>query len=129
MGGKSLAADADAMRVMEALAAMTAACAARPAGIENDWRILVGDNGIESQSIHCPTLIIHDRDDPLVPFLHAEWSHSSIPDSRLIELRGSGHLIWFGPDSHSMHERRLEFIRTCVSAVHSPGTATASSDP
>lgn len=105
-----LADDAHVMRVIKDLVVKTTLCAAKPQGIENDWRMLVGDNGIEPQSIHCPTLIIHDREDPLVPFMHAEWSHSSIPHSKLLEVSGSGHLIWFGPDSPAMHERRMEFL-------------------
>lgn len=107
-----LAKDNEVMRVIETLAEMTAECAARPVGIENDWRILVGENGLLPQSIAAPTLIIHDRSDPLVPFAHAEWSRSSIPQSQMHEVRGSGHLIWHGPDSQLMHERRMDFLQT-----------------
>lgn len=110
-GSVRLAADAEVMTAMSRLTEMTAACAARPAGIENDWRILVGDHGIGRASISCPTLIIHDREDPLVPFAHAEWSQAAIPGSELFETRGSGHLIWFGPDAERMHQRRMEFLR------------------
>lgn len=106
-----LAADEAVMAVIEKLVAMTAACAARPQGIENDWRILVGDNGVVADSISCPTLIIHDRGDPLVPFGHAEWSHAAIPNSEILEVSGCGHLIWFGPDRRRMQERRMEFLR------------------
>ena len=109
-----LAGDADVMRAMEALTEMTAACAAQPQGVENDWSLLVGDNGLCSGSISCSTLIIHDRDDPLVPFAHAEWSQAAIPHSQVLEVCGSGHLIWFGPDAQRMHQRRMDFLRTHV---------------
>ena len=113
-----LAIDMEVMRVMGDLCEMTAACAARPLGIENDWSILAGDNGIGAGSISCPTLIIHDREDPLVPFAHAEWSQAAIPHSEVLEVRGSGHLIWYGPNGRRMHERRMEFIKEhAVSAV------------
>lgn len=109
---RRLAQDDEVMRVIRTLAKITADCAARPLGIENDWHILVGDNGLHPQSIAAPTLIIHDRSDPLVPFAHAEWSHSSIPQSQFLEAQGSGHLIWYGPDSQLMHEQRMEFLKT-----------------
>jgi len=103
--------DLNAVRQITELANMTRMCAAAPAGIQNDWAIMVGDNGVTPDSIRCPTLIVHDRADPLVPFVHAEWSHSCIPESRLLEIRAGGHLIWFGKDFESMHAERIAFIR------------------
>lgn len=108
----NLEGDQQVERAIARLVEMTAACAVRPRGIENDWAILVGDNGIRPGTILCPTLIIHDREDPLVPFLHAEWSHASIADSELFEICGGGHLIWFGSDSIRMNQRRMEFLKS-----------------
>jgi pimeloyl-ACP methyl ester carboxylesterase len=102
--------DATVMQSISKLAQMAAACAAQPRGIENDWAILVGDNGIRSGSISCPTLIVHDREDPLVPFAHAEWSCASIAHSELLDVCAGGHLIWFGPDASTMNRRRMEFL-------------------
>ena len=93
---------------------MTVQCAARPAGIQNDWAILIGDNGISTDTIGCPTLIIHDEADPLVPFAHAVWSQSCIADARLLRVHAGGHLIWFGEDSTAMHNARMDFIRYAV---------------
>jgi pimeloyl-ACP methyl ester carboxylesterase len=108
--------DAAVMQAIRKLTEMTAACAAQPRGIENDWAILVGDNGIRAQSISCPTLIVHDREDPLVPFAHAEWSQASIAHSQLLDICAGGHLIWFGPDSFTMNQRRMEFLKVHVAA-------------
>jgi pimeloyl-ACP methyl ester carboxylesterase len=108
--------DATVMQAIKQLTEMTAACAAQPRGVENDWAILVGDNGIRAGSISCPTLIIHDREDPLVPFAHAEWSHASIADSQLLDICAGGHLIWFGPDASTMNQRRMEFLKAHVAA-------------
>ncbi len=108
--------DVRIMQTIQALTEMTVACASRPRGIENDWAILIGDPGICTDSIFCPTLIIHDREDPLVPFAHAQWSHESIADSELLDICAGGHLIWFGPDSTEMNQRRMQFLKAHVAA-------------
>jgi hypothetical protein len=46
---------------------------------------------------------LHDRADPLVPFIHAEWSQSCIPTSSMLTIHAGGHLIWIGQDSAFMH--------------------------
>jgi len=108
--------DLNAARQIAELTNMTLNCAAAPAGIQNDWAIMVGNNGVTENSIRCPTLIIHDRADPLVPFRHAEWSQSCIPESRLLAIHAGGHLIWFGKDFEFMHAERVAFIRNSLPA-------------
>jgi pimeloyl-ACP methyl ester carboxylesterase len=103
--------DLNAVQQITDLTIMTLSCAAAPQGIQNDWAIMVRDNGVTQDAIRCPTLIIHDRADPLVPFMHAEWSQSCIPASRLLAIHAGGHLIWFGKDSALMHMERVAFIR------------------
>ena len=93
-----------------AMAAMGVKCAERPAGVQNDWAIMVGDNGIAPDTITSPTLIVHDREDPVVPFVHAEWSHKCIPHSHLLDVHAGGHLIWYGRDALHMHKARVAFI-------------------
>ena len=85
-------------------------CAARPAGFLNDLAVMVGENGIVPDTISCPTLILHDREDPVVPFAHAEWSHRCIPESRLLDIRVGGHLIWYGDEARLMQQQREAFI-------------------
>jgi len=108
--------DLNAVQQISELAEMTLLCAAAPAGIQNDWAIMVGDNGVAHETIGCPTLIIHDRADPLVPFLHAEWSQSCIRKSRLLAIQAGGHLIWFGKESTFMQAKRVAFIRETFAA-------------
>jgi len=108
--------NATVMQAIGELTEMTAGCAALPRGIDNDWAILVGDNGIRAGSILCPTLIVHDREDPLVPFAHAEWSRAAIAHSELLDVCAGGHLIWFGPDSSRMNQRRMEFLKAHAAA-------------
>ena len=113
---EEIATDRDAVAQVSQLTIMSLRCARRPSGIENDWEMLVADNGIKENSIRCPTLIIHDRADPLVPFSHAEWSHKAIADSRLLEVHAGGHLIWFGLDYARLHEERVDFVRRAHAA-------------
>jgi len=47
--------------------------------------------------------------DPLVPFLHAEWSLSCIGQSRLLDIHAGGHFIWFGKDSADIDNQRIAF--------------------
>jgi pimeloyl-ACP methyl ester carboxylesterase len=103
-----IADDDDVMRRIARLAKMTLECTKQLDGVQNDWAILVGDNGLQKGMVKCSTMIIHDRDDPLVPFLHAEWSHACIPHAELLDVHAGGHLIWFGKDFPSMHQRRVD---------------------
>jgi pimeloyl-ACP methyl ester carboxylesterase len=108
--------DSNAISQITELTRMTLDCASMPAGIQNDWAIMVNENGITNGSINCPTLIIHDQADPVVPFIHAEWSHSCIPESRLLTVNAGGHLIWFGKDFQTMHTERVAFIHSAFAA-------------
>jgi 2-hydroxy-6-oxonona-2,4-dienedioate hydrolase len=109
--------DVSVVQKITELAHLTLDCAAMPVGIQNDWAILVGDNGVTRNTIACPTLIIHDPTDPLVPFAHAEWSGSCVQGSRLLAIHAGGHLIWFGRDCIRMHAERMAFIRGWLPAV------------
>jgi pimeloyl-ACP methyl ester carboxylesterase len=101
----------DVVQQISELSNMTLRCAAEPAGIQNDWAIMVGRNGVAKDTIECPTLIIHDQADPLVPFAHAERSQSCIPRARLLDIHAGGHLIWFGKESAMAHDQRMTFLR------------------
>lgn len=108
--GTEIGQSSNALSQVESLTEMMLRCAGRPAGIQNDWSILVRKNGVVPHSINAPTLIIHDTADPLVPFCHAESSHAAIRNSQLLVVHAGGHLIWFGKDSEMMHRKRLDFI-------------------
>lgn len=112
--------DPNAVHQVTELASMTLTCAGAPAGIQNDWAILLGDYGINPGTIRCPTLIVHDRADPLVPFAHALWSHSCIAQSHLLAIHSGGHMIWFGRDSANMHTQRVDFMRESFRTPHLP---------
>ena len=85
-------------------------CSRMPAGTQNDWDIFLGDNWIRPGAIRCPTLVIHDHADRVVPFNHAEWALQSIDGADLLSVE-TGHLIWIGRDAARMHQRRVDFLR------------------
>ena len=107
---QEIASDGEVIRQIAELAALTLKCADHLDGVQNDWAILVGDNGLRKGMARCETLIIHDRADPLVPFAHAEWSQECIPQAELLDVHAGGHLIWFGQDFASLHKRRVKFM-------------------
>lgn len=86
-------------------------CARQPSGIENDWANAAGAAGLKPGSVRCPTLVLHDPADPLVPFANAEWAVRCIPQAELCDLHAGGHLIWVGADAARMRERRTAFLR------------------
>jgi pimeloyl-ACP methyl ester carboxylesterase len=103
--------DAATQRLAARLVDSELRCARRPAGIENDWFNAVGKPWLTPNSVRCPTLILHDRADPLVPFAHAQWAMRCIPTAKLIDLHTGGHLIWVGKDAGRMRRERSAFVR------------------
>jgi pimeloyl-ACP methyl ester carboxylesterase len=91
-------------------------CILRPAGIDNDLDILLNEPIAESADVRCPSLIIHDRFDPVVPIAHAHWAQRHIPQAEICEVEAGGHLIWVGRDDAMMFERRQDFLRNNVAA-------------
>lgn len=62
------------------------------------------------QSVQCPTLILHSRNDGTVSVNHAYHAHHHIPDSRLCVLHSWGHLIWLGDGAEEMHTELFGFL-------------------
>lgn len=59
--------------------------------------------------IRAPTLIVHGRDDPLIPFENGEMLRDLIPDARLVPVDGCGHMLnWERPDE--VVEAILDFL-------------------
>jgi pimeloyl-ACP methyl ester carboxylesterase len=63
-------------------------------GIEYDSWQGVSPQQWPLEKINVPTLVIHARDDTLIPFSHGENSASRIPQARLIAFPTGGHLIF-----------------------------------
>ena len=70
---------------------------AAPGGLLDAWQ-WIRDVDVRPVlgSIQCPSLIIHRRDDRLIPFQRSEELAELIPDARLVVLDGGDHLPFFG---------------------------------
>jgi pimeloyl-ACP methyl ester carboxylesterase len=80
-------------------------------GYANDVRSWTREDVLSTDSVRCPTLLLHDPQDPAAPFCHAEYAAAKIPGAEIVELNTGGHLIWYGPDANRMHDRRTAFLR------------------
>lgn len=93
------------------LASSMLRCSERPEGIENDWANWAAEPWLTPECVGCPTLIVHDRADAVVPIAHAEWAMHCIPSAQFCESHVGGHLIWVGRDADKMRSKRAAFIR------------------
>jgi pimeloyl-ACP methyl ester carboxylesterase len=57
-----------------------------------------------------PALVVHSREDRIVPFAHAEWSLRHIPHAELSEGGCTGHFLWVGPDAARISSRLISFL-------------------
>lgn len=64
-----------------------------PAGVARQLVAIIadGDRSLRLRRIACPTLVIHGRADPLVPFACGVDTAVKIPNSRLVPIDGFGH--------------------------------------
>lgn len=64
------------------------------------------------RAIHCPTLIMHSKNDGSVPLDHPYHAHENITDSQLCLLESWGHLIWMGGVSKDVDKHLFHFLQT-----------------
>jgi pimeloyl-ACP methyl ester carboxylesterase len=80
-------------------------------GYYNDTTIFIRENVLSQGEIHCPTLLLYDTHDPIVPFCHAESAASSIAGAQVIRLHVGGHYLWAGRDAELMRTVRCRFLK------------------
>lgn len=70
-----------------------------PEGMIRQMAALVsdGDRTTELAAVAVPTLVLHGREDALVPLAHGEATAAAVPSARLVVLDGMGHDL---PPSH-----------------------------
>jgi pimeloyl-ACP methyl ester carboxylesterase len=78
-------------------------------GALNDATHTVGAEQLDA--VRQPTLVIHSRDDAVVPFSHADWSRQHIAHAELVEAGITGHFLWIGPDSRRISRQLVAFLR------------------
>jgi pimeloyl-ACP methyl ester carboxylesterase len=64
----------------------------REPGVLNDQKMILPD-AREVETIKVPALIFHVRQDPLISFRNAEYTHRHIPGSMLVSLDNGGHFL------------------------------------
>ncbi len=64
------------------------------------------------QSISCPTLIMHSKNDGALPINHAYFAHNQVENSELCLLESWGDLIWIGDKATEVNERLVEFLQS-----------------
>jgi len=62
------------------------------------------------RGIQAPTLVLHARDDTLVPFEHAELAAATIPGARLVPMEKGGHLALMLDANAGARETLLTFL-------------------
>lgn len=60
-------------------------------------------------SVAVPTLVVHRKDDRIVPVGQGRYLAGHIPDARLVELEGEDHLPWIG-DQDALLDEVEEFL-------------------
>jgi len=65
----------------------------RRAGLVNDLSQIYQLDIFPLEQINCPTLVIHAKDDSLVPIKHGYFTAEHIPHAHLVELPSGGHLL------------------------------------
>ena len=70
----------------------------------------VGHRAPALSAIRVPTLIMHSPHDAAVPFAHARFAAEQIAGAELYPAQTDTHLIWIGPGSGAVLERRCAFL-------------------
>ena len=72
-------------------------------------------------TVPCPVLIVHSRDDEIVPFAHAERLFAAAPKPRqLLVVEGAGHNDTFAAGGERLLEALGEFSRSSTAAAAPP---------
>jgi pimeloyl-ACP methyl ester carboxylesterase len=106
----AMAKDPEAGRIARRIVESMVRCLPFAAGTENDVNTFFNETWLEPGRIRCPTLVIHDRLDPIVPFAHAEWAIEAIAGAELLDVETAGHIVWAGRDAERMRRCRTEFL-------------------
>ncbi len=66
------------------------------------------------QAIRIPTLVVHGRRDPAVPFANARRVLARVPGARLFAPAAAGHFLWLGPGAEETTQRVIAFLKECA---------------
>jgi class 3 adenylate cyclase len=60
-------------------------------------------------AVRVPALVLHRRDDPVLPIEASRWLAARMPDARFVELPGRDHLPWVG-DAEAVAAELQQFL-------------------
>ena len=60
-------------------------------------------------AVRAPALVLHRRDDKLVPIANSRYLDEHLPDARFVELEGRGHVPWLG-ETERFYEEVEQFL-------------------
>jgi pimeloyl-ACP methyl ester carboxylesterase len=83
----------------------------RKPGLDNDLETFAGLSVYPLEHITCPTLVVHGRADGNVPFSHAEFVGSTIPNAEMYVVEDGSHLIWIGLGADQMKSAIIDFLK------------------
>lgn len=64
------------------------------------------------EKLNMPVLIVHGRNDGDVSFTHAEQAANRIPNSKLLALDDTDHLVFLSKEYISVKNNILEFVNS-----------------
>ena len=85
-------------------------------GTKNDGEMLETYH-ITTNNLSAPALIIHAKDDALVSYVHAEYAHKNIKQSKLILFGTGGHGML--PQMEKVRREIKEFLKAVPQIIHS----------
>lgn len=68
--------------------------------LNHSFAKVTGDELTRIIDIHCPTLVIHETVDNVIPHIHGEMLSKTIPNANLLSLVGAGHELH--PDDYTL---------------------------
>ena len=102
----------DQLRWMRGLLQSGYPLSVRKTGLDNDLRQFAAIEDYPVARIACPTLVVHGRHDGNVPFDHAEFVASGVPNARLVVAETCGHLIWMSEEEKQIRKAVIDFATT-----------------
>ena len=84
----------------------------RQKGLENDLSQLAAIEKLPLSDIKAPALVIHSTADGDVPFYHAEYAASKIPNAELFTVRGGFHILTLCDQAEEIAHKRVQMLLT-----------------
>ncbi|TSA29920.1 MAG: alpha/beta hydrolase [Verrucomicrobiaceae bacterium] len=92
------------------LAGTFAPLSPRETGLRNDLLQLRVLADVPYDKLTIPALFIHGAEDKWIPLQDVEAAEKRMPNAELLDVPGTGHLVWLGPDSDQVGRKILEFL-------------------